>query len=55
MSRTLRKTTGRNLTQPIWSPSIACAMIFGYPQHMRNGQGAANVEDLGSHATEKHM
>ena len=55
MSRTLRKTTGKDLTQPIWSPSIACAMIFGCPGDLRNGHGVASATELGRHAKEKCM
>jgi hypothetical protein len=54
--RSMLRTNGAiDLAQPIWSPSTACAILFGYPQHVRTIHSLANVEDLGSHATEKRM
>jgi hypothetical protein len=55
MSSALRTIAAIHFWQPVWSASRPCAMICGYPQHLRNYHSLANVEDLGSHATEKRM
>ena len=55
MRSALRTISAIDLAQPIWSPSRACAMLFGYSQYVRQIHSLANVEDLGSHATEKRM
>jgi hypothetical protein len=55
MRSVLRIISAIDLAQPNWSPSTACATIFGYPQYVRIIHRLANVEDLGSHATEKRM
>lgn len=55
MNRTLRACTAPSLPGPIWSPSIACAALFGCLQHERAGQGAGNVEYRGRYAKESNM
>jgi hypothetical protein len=55
MRSALRTISTIDLARPIWSPSTACAMLFGYPQYVRTIHSLANAEDLGSHATEKRM
>ena len=55
MKSALRTIAAIDFAQLIYSPGTACAMIFGCPRHVRNSRSLANVEDLGSHATEKRM